>query len=67
MKWNWLDPRIWFHKGWWEYLFENKSPHESWLRVIWCRMQGHPTSVVWYNPGGTEPDMTCTGCGDDLG
>ena len=32
-----------------------------------CRATGHPCGVVFYNAGGTEPDMTCVGCGEDLG
>ncbi len=67
MKWHWLDPRLWFHLSWWKYLFEKKDPYESWFTVLWCRMRGHPYGVVWYNPGGMEPDMSCNGCGDDLG
>lgn len=32
-----------------------------------CRWRGHPAGVVWMNVGGFEPDMTCRGCGEDLG
>jgi hypothetical protein len=50
-----------------KYLFENKSPCHNWFEVIWCRLKGHPKGVIWYNVGRIEPDMTCRGCGDDLG
>jgi len=32
-----------------------------------CRAKGHPAGVFFYNVGGCEPDMTCRGCGEDLG
>ena len=38
----------------------------SW-NAFFCRMRGHPCGVVYYNATGTEPDMTCKNCGDDLG
>lgn len=50
-----------------KYLFEKKSPDHSWFTVIWCRFRGHPRGIIWYNLNGLEPDMTCKGCGDDLG
>jgi len=50
-----------------KYLFEKKSPYYSWFEVILCRFRKHPAGVVWYNVNGLEPDMTCKGCGDDLG
>lgn len=37
------------------------------IRTAWCRLRGHPAGVVFYNPGGFEPDMHCINCGDDLG
>lgn len=38
------------------------------LRRMVCRLYGHqPHGVVWYNPGGFEPDMSCRNCGEDLG
>jgi hypothetical protein len=57
----------WFTRDWWEYLLEKKSPEYSWYEVIKCRMFGHPAGVTWYCASGYEPDMTCRGCGDDLG
>jgi hypothetical protein len=57
----------WFTINWWKYLLEKKSEDVSWLEVIICRSKGHKCGVIWYNPGGLEPDMTCINCGDDLG
>ena len=58
----------WFTREWWRYLLAPRSWWgEPWLRVLWCRMRGHRSGVVWFNPGGLEPDMHCRGCGDDLG
>jgi len=37
------------------------------IRKLLCRRKGHPCGVVWYNPGGLEPDMHCRNCGDNLG
>ena len=52
----------------WKYIFHNESQYDKWTwRKVWCRLRGHPYGVSWYNPGGLEPDMTCTNCGDDLG
>jgi len=41
--------------------------HPLSLRAIICRIGGHSCGVVWYNPGGTQPNMCCRNCGDDLG
>ena len=49
-----------------KYLFRKKSPYHNWYDVIKCRFKGHK-GVIWYNSNGLEPDMTCIGCGDDLG
>jgi len=54
-------------RDWWKYLFGKKSPDYSWWTVIKCRIGGHKCGVVWYNPYGYEPNMTCKNCGDDLG
>jgi len=50
-----------------KYLLSKKSEYHNWFEVIWCRLRNHPKGVYWYNPNGLEPDMTCKGCGDDLG
>lgn len=56
-----------FTLDWWKYLLEKKNPDYSWWTVIRCRASGHKCGVVWYTSYGLEPDMTCKGCGDDLG
>jgi len=48
---------------WCKYLFSKPFS----FRALICRWRGHPCGVVWYNAGGTEPDMHCKNCGDDLG
>ena len=55
--------------AWLKYLFAPRrwGNEVSWFTVIKCRWQGHPHGVLWFNPSGMEPDMTCTNCGDDLG
>ena len=50
-----------------KYLFSPKDPDVSWCCVILCRWRGHPCGVIWYDVSGTEPDMHCKNCGDDLG
>lgn len=62
----------WFTLGWWKYVFahvETRYNDERFyrLRVYLCRARGHPYGVVFYNPNGLEPDMTCKNCGEDLG
>ncbi len=54
-------------KDWWGYIFEEKDCDVSWFRVIICRWRNHPYNVVWYNFQGTEPNMRCSNCRDDLG
>lgn len=56
----------WFTLNWWKYLLGKKCSDYSWWKVIKCRATGHKCGVVWYSSG-FEPDMTCKGCGDDLG
>lgn len=57
----------WFTKEWWSYLFQLKGDDISWITVIKCRLKNHSCGVVWYNPNGLEPDMTCKNCGDNIG
>ncbi len=57
----------WFTREWWRYLLEPRNEEYSWFEVIRCRANGHPCGVAFYNAMGFEPDMTCKGCGDDLG
>lgn len=58
-----------FSRAWWGYVFARPAYRSDcgWVVVIWCRIKGHPGGVVFYNPNGYEPDMTCNTCGDDLG
>lgn len=37
------------------------------IRAFICRWRSHPCGAIWYNPNGSEPDMHCKNCGDDLG
>jgi len=64
----------WFDLSWWQYLLDTRvstrfPPKYGWLGWgrLWCRIQGHRSGVIWFNPGGFEPDMHCKNCGDDLG
>jgi hypothetical protein len=58
----WHRIGVWFTGAWWRYLLARPR---SWT-AFWCRAIGHQ-GPVWYNPGGTEPNMHCVNCGDDLG
>ena len=78
LRWGWdgLSTTYWFirdrtfrrwlfgpaKEGWTDYY-----PFREWLNSVRCRYQGHPGGVVFYRAYGSEPDMTCKGCGDDLG
>lgn len=64
----------WLTKSWWKYLFlEIDAKNQKFWRTVGCRRRGHcnklgePYGVIFYNPNGWEPDMTCLNCGDDLG
>ena len=61
----------WLTIGWYAYLFGRPAwnRHYEWpgWRMIWCRSRGHPSGVVYMNPGGLEPDLHCRNCGEDLG
>lgn len=37
------------------------------IKKFLCRLRGHPNGVWWYNLHGSEPDMRCKDCDDDLG
>lgn len=52
----------WLRISWWNYLLKDCKS----IRQFFCRIKGHE-HVVWYNPGGDEPDMHCSNCGEDLG
>lgn len=64
-----MDLRCLFVRQWWAYVFDDSRADAdcgNYLSRCWCRAQGHPYGVVWYSQG-LEPDMTCNGCGEDLG
>lgn len=61
----------WFSRDWWRYLLAPMSRQYDdepfWrLRIVWCRVGGHPAGVRFYSSG-FEPDMHCKNCDDDLG
>jgi len=59
----------WFDPCWWDVLLEPRPTYYSdvtWLTVLWCRIRNHPQGIIYYT-WGTEPDMHCKTCGDDLG
>lgn len=62
-----------FNEWWWrdnpfngEVLRNHLAGFGNYLARCLCRWRGHPAGVVW-NSHGLEPDMTCKGCGEDLG
>jgi hypothetical protein len=60
----------WIMPWWWQYLFypvTSKYDKRLTLAILWCRVRGHPYGVAWYNHHGDEPDMSCNGCGENLG
>lgn len=63
----------WFTVSWWGHIFapiKVSRYHDEWfprIRTVWCRIRGHPAGIVFYNPGGLEPDYRCKNCGEDLG
>jgi len=59
----------WFYPSFWKYLLSKpRDPsYTNWWVRFWCRARNHPDGVWWFNPCGTEPDMHCKRCSDDLG
>jgi ribosomal protein S14 len=57
----------WLRPEWWQYLLAPPARDTRRWVAFRCRMDGHPRGVVWFNAVGTEPDMRCKVCGDDLG
>lgn len=58
--WRWIQNHDW-RWSWWI------SRQLAYLFRCQCRARNHPYGVGWYNVMGLEPDMDCTGCGEDLG
>lgn len=52
----------WLTLTWYQYLFTGCTG----LRNLYCRATGH-REPVWFTNYGDEPDMHCSGCGEDLG
>lgn len=70
-------PFKWTSPEWWRYVWQPpivsyRTNARSWSgtygkwRVRFCRLRGHP-GIVYFNPGGMEPDTSCTRCGEDIG
>lgn len=62
---SWLSPSFLV------YVLESNKNNEpglvNYFRNAFCRFKGHSCGIVWHNPGGLEPDMHCSNCGEDLG
>jgi hypothetical protein len=64
----------WLTIRWYQYLLSSFYPEyyrrtykfPGW-KVIYCRIRNHPHGVFFHNPGGSEPDMRCINCSEDLG
>lgn len=49
------------YDGTYDFSFKEK------IKVIICRLKGHPSGPIYYTgPSGTEPDMRCKDCGEEL-
>jgi len=60
-----IDDAVWYYVtsiDGWKYLLHKPFS----IRALLCRLGGHKCGVIWYNVGGSEPDMHCSNCGDDL-
>ena len=49
------------------YMLEPTRGYTSRIGTAWCRLRSHPAGIVFFNPGGLEPDYHCRNCGDDCG
>lgn len=61
--------RHFFYLGFYQYLFSNLDWCEGYLhkiKVVVCRIKGHPRGPIYYNVNGFEPDMSCKDCGDEV-
>ena len=56
-----------FTRGYWEYLLHKPDYNKLTWGTFWCRLRGHPDGPIYFNPGGTEPNMRCSTCDDFLG
>lgn len=64
--WNYWP--LWLQPSWYEYLFgaQTNKRRPTW-EMIWCRTTSHKPGIVFFNPGGLEPDSHCRGCAENLG
>jgi hypothetical protein len=51
----------WFDYSYWVFLLEKPC---TWTK-FWCRINGHKCGPIWFS-WGTEPNMKCKNCGDEL-
>lgn len=69
---SWSGPRPlrWSHMRywcWWQDVFFDRQTWVEYLIRVKCRWHGHPAGIVFYNPGGLEPNTHCSNCGEDIG
>lgn len=55
-----------FALSYWKYIFSKPYRAKLTTEIVWCRLRGHP-GIVYFNPGGLEPDTHCKRCGEDIG
>ena len=54
-----------FSMWWWQYLFEKPLfGKKLTLKMLICRIKGHPNGSWYYNAYGDEPDGRCKDCGE---
>jgi hypothetical protein len=58
--------RRFLSRWWWAGLFRCRDHGYGLWRNVWCWVRGHG-AVRWYNVSGSEPDMRCRYCGEDIG
>jgi hypothetical protein len=67
----------WFTFEWWKFLWEcwhgdghkysSQKEKATSICHFLCRVRNHTCGVVWFNPAGNDPDMSCKNCSDILG
>lgn len=51
---------------WWSYMFGKRyDANTSWLKLLLCRLRGHPYMSVWREYG-YDLVPCCRNCGDDF-
>lgn len=56
LKWQWNPKWVWI-----------QLTDETKGRRLLCRIKGHPSGEIFWNPGGNEPDHRCRDCGESIG